>query len=79
MAAKPKPTPQKSAEPTALEIAMLAARLLPPMKLDDNWATEHPVTVARRANDGRYIRDKRWGCVGGGRGGSRDIRFRSGE
>ena len=45
MAAKPKPTPQISAEPTALEIATLAARLLPPMKLDDNWATEHPVTL----------------------------------
>lgn len=63
MAAKPKPTPQVSAEPTALEIATLAARLPPPLKLDDNWATEHPVTLKAALAEattgkGRNLREK---------------------
>ena len=34
--------------------------------------------VARRGNDVSFFRDKRWGYVGGGRGGIGDIRFKSG-
>ena len=37
-----------------------------------------PSAVARRGNDVSFFRDKRWGYVGGGRGGIGDIRFKSG-
>jgi DNA replication protein DnaC len=36
------------------------------------------LAVARRGNDVSFFRDKRWGYVGGGRGGIGDIRFKSG-
>ncbi len=48
MASNKQTAPQPDhAEPTPLDVALLAARLLPPLELPDNWATEHHLNLKK--------------------------------
>ncbi|MFN0127337.1 MAG: hypothetical protein ACKV19_11700 [Verrucomicrobiales bacterium] len=44
---KQKTPPSPTEEPSPLDIARLAARLLPPIELPPNWATEHHLNLQR--------------------------------